>query len=107
MKEDNDNFVELLERLAKLKSDGLITEQEFEEGKKRILYNIKTSNNEEITNEINTALREDDFDESGDILEEIVQRYGRDNKISIIAALREETGLGLKEAKDIVEYYLN
>lgn len=37
MEQNNNNFSEQLERLSKLRNDGMITEKEFEESKQKIL----------------------------------------------------------------------
>lgn len=97
---DNINFIEQLERLSKLKNDGMITEKEFEESKQKIL----NSQNEFL--ETKTEIKQDEFDLSNDIynIEQKIQLYGND-KIRIIKALREETGFGLIEANNIVDEY--
>lgn len=41
-----------------------------------------------------------------DLLRLIVDKHGRDQKINCIKAVRNITGLGLKEAKELVEDYL-
>lgn len=97
---DNSNFIEQLERLSKLKNDGMITEKEFEESKQKIL----NSQNESL--ETKVEIEQDEFDLSNDIynIEQKIQLYGND-KIRIIKALREETGFGLVEANNIVDEY--
>lgn len=40
------------------------------------------------------------------ILKEISEKYNKSEKIQMIQELRERTNLGLKEAKDIVENYM-
>lgn len=47
VKQNNDNFVEQLERLSKLKNDGMITDDEFNESKKQILLNNNTNKTED------------------------------------------------------------
>lgn len=102
MEQDNNrNAIEQLERLSKLKSDGMITDKEFEESKQKIL----TSQNESL--DTKTEIIQDESDLSNDIynVEQKIQLYGND-KIRIIKELRDETGLGLPEAKNIVDEYL-
>lgn len=98
--EQNNNFIEQLERLSKLRNDGMITEKEFEESKQKIL----NSQNESLENKV--EIEQDEFDLRNDIynIEQKIQLYGND-KIRIIKALREETGFGLVEANNIVDEY--
>ncbi len=100
MEQNNNNFIEQLERLSKLRNDGMITEKEFEESKQKIL----NSQNESLENKVKIA--QDEFDLRNDIynIEQKIQLYGND-KIRIIKALREETGFGLVEANNIVDEY--
>ena len=101
MEQNNNNFIEQLERLSKLRNDGMITEKEFEESKQKIL----NSQNESLENKVKIA--QDEFDLRNDIynIEQKIQLYGND-KIRIIKALREETGFGLVEANNIVDEYI-
>lgn len=100
MEQNNNNFIEQLERLSKLRNDGMITEKEFEESKQKIL----NSQNESLENKV--EIEQDEFDLRNDIynIEQKIQLYGND-KIRIIKALREETGFGLVEANNIVDEY--
>ena len=100
MEQNNNNFIEQLERLSKLRNDGMITEKEFEESKQKIL----NSQNESLENKV--EIEQDEFDLRNDIynIEQKIQLYGND-KIRIIKALREETGFGLAEANNIVDEY--
>lgn len=100
MEQNNNNFIEQLERLSKLRNDGMITEREFEESKQKIL----NSQNESLENKV--EIEQDEFDLRNDIynIEQKIQLYGND-KIRIIKALREETGFGLVEANNIVDEY--
>lgn len=43
---------------------------------------------------------------AGELLPNIVARIGSDRKIQVIKELRKETGLGLKESKDLVDDYV-
>lgn len=56
MEQNNNNFIEQLERLSKLRNDGMITEKEFEESKQKIL----NSQNESLENKVKIA--QDEFD---------------------------------------------
>ena len=100
MEQNNNNFIEQLERLSKLRNDGMITEKEFEESKQKIL----NSQNESLENKVKIA--QDEFDLRNDIynIEQKIQLYGND-KIRIIKALREETGFGLVEANNLFDEY--
>ena len=100
MEQNNNNFIEQLERLSKLRNDGMITEKEFEESKQKIL----NSQNESLENKV--EIEQDEFDLRNDIynIEQKIQLYGND-KIRIIKALREEIGFGLVEANNIVDEY--
>lgn len=100
MEQNNNNFIEQLERLSKLRNDGMITEKEFEESKQKIL----NSQNESLENKV--EIEQDEFDLRNDIynIEQKIQLYGND-KIRIIKALREETSFGLVEANNIVDEY--
>lgn len=106
MKQNNEDFIEQLERLSKLKSDGMITDKEFEESKQRIL--ASKDNNIENT-EIATNNYNEEINCNNDTynIEEKIQQYGSNNRIAIITALRKETGLGLAEAKQIVDNYID
>jgi ribosomal protein L7/L12 len=51
-------------------------------------------------------MREVTFRNAREMVGGIVETHGRDKKIQCIKALRERTGLGLKETKDIVEEWI-
>lgn len=53
--EQNNDFIEQLERLSKLRSDGMITDEEFERSKRRILEN------EQVNNQKIASLNEEDI----------------------------------------------
>lgn len=93
---NSEDFIEQLERLSKLKSDGIITKKEFEDSKQRILNN---------KNEILGSGEETIIDDDIYKIEQKIQLYNN-NKIQIIKSLMDETGLGLPAAKKIVEDYI-
>ena len=98
---NNADFVEQLERLAKLKESGVITQEEFEESKQRVLNSTSHSNTANISQESTITTDNDIYH-----IEEKIQRYGENSTIQIIGELRRETGLGLAEAKKIVDNYM-
>lgn len=92
----NTDFIIKLEKLSKLKNDGVITENEFTECKQRIL----SENNGKSDTKIQYNLDEDIYN-----IEQKLKLYKND-KIKVISALKEENGLSLKDAKEIFDEYL-
>lgn len=103
MEQNDTDFIEQLERLSKLKNDGMITDKEFEESKQRIL---ESKNQSKVIVEQSSSF-EESVDNDIYNIEEKIQRFGENSKIQIIGELRKETGLGLAEAKEIVDDYFN
>lgn len=100
---NSEDFVEQLEKLSKLKSDGIITEKEFEESKQKILNNKNgTVNNK---NEALGSGEEIVIDNDTYKIEQKIQLYGN-NKIQIVKSVMDETGLGMPAAKKIVDDYM-
>lgn len=52
-------------------------------------------------------LEEFAFTRANELIPGIVQKIGRDRKIQCIREVRENTGLGLKEAKEVVDNHLS
>ncbi len=101
MEQNNNDFIEQLERLSKLKENGVITQEEFEESKQKILNSTSHSNTSTTTQE-NMVVTDNDIYH----IEEKIQRYGENEKIRIINAVMKETGKGLAESKEIVDNYM-
>ena len=100
---NSEDFVEQLEKLSKLKSDGIITEKEFEESKQKIL-----NNKNDTVNNKNEALGSGEeivIDNDTYKIEQKIQLYGN-NKIQIVKSVMDETGLGMPAAKKIVDDYM-
>ena len=100
MVQNNEDFIEQLERLSKLKDSGAITQEEFEISKKKILNSQNTMNLE--NNKENLDIENNDIYN----IEDKIQLYGYD-KIAIIKAVRNEAGLSLESAKKIVDEYMD
>ena len=100
MVQNNEDFIEQLERLSKLKDSGAITQEEFEISKKKILDSQNTMNLE--NNKENLDIENNDIYN----IEDKIQLYGYD-KIAIIKAVRNEAGLSLESAKKIVDEYMD
>ena len=100
MVQNNEDFIEQLERLSKLKDSGAITQEEFEISKKKILDSQNTMNLE--NNKENLDIGNNDIYN----IEDKIQLYGYD-KIAIIKAVRNEAGLSLESAKKIVDEYMD
>lgn len=101
MEQSNNDFIEQLERLSKLKENGVITQEEFEESKQKILNSTNHSNTM-TTSQDNTITNNNDIYH----IEEKIYKYGENEKIKIIGEVMKETGKGLAESKEIVENYL-
>lgn len=101
MEQSNNDFIEQLERLSKLKENGVITQEEFEESKQKIL-NSTSHSNTMTTSQDNTITNNNDIYH----IEEKIYKYGENEKIKIIGEVMKETGKGLAESKEIVENYL-
>ena len=100
MVQNNEDFIEQLERLSKLKDSGAITQEEFEISKKKILDSQNTMNLE--NNKENLDIGNNDIYN----IEDKIQLYGYD-KIAIIKAVRNEAGFSLESAKKIVDEYMD
>lgn len=100
MEQNNNDFIEQLERLSKLKENGVITQEEFEESKQKILSQTNTTSN--ISQESTVTNNNDIYH-----IEEKIYKYGENEKIKIIGEVMKETGKGLAESKEIVENYMN
>lgn len=82
------NLVENLEKLAELKKSGIITEEEFENTKRRIFNN----NEPNLTQQVPT----------NNFVNLILVDIGS-QKIPLVSLIKNELGVGLKDALDIVD----
>lgn len=103
MLQNNNDFIEQLERLSKLKKEALITDKEFEEGKQKILATKDTNG---IDTEISNVKEEISFNDDPYNIEDKIEMYGN-NKIKIIKAICAETGVDLKRGNEIFDSYMN
>jgi hypothetical protein len=124
-----DDTIEALERLAKLRDGGVLTQAEFDAQKARLLAGSGSGGDAAAASGVcpgcGAPLQLDPFGRcaycghvslpggapaafggaptSQEALADAIFRAVPDNKIMAIKQLREKTGLGLKEAKDLMD----
>lgn len=96
------DVISQVERLAKLKEQGILTDEEFTAAKKELFgsgqVGATPSQSNSLVSDIGSTAGPD-----GSVSERVLKHVRDGSKIQAIAAYREESGVGLKEAKDFVE----
>ncbi|MCL2860001.1 MAG: SHOCT domain-containing protein [Oscillospiraceae bacterium] len=96
--ESDKNFIEEIEKLNKLKQDGIITEQEFEQGKQKILFASNTDNLKDNSNEVQVQKNINKDNELNNIFMSC-----NGSRIETVKRISKIKGIGLREAKELFD----
>lgn len=94
----HDKSIEAIKKYKELLDIGVISAEEFEEKKKFYLNEIESENNAANNNRLSDTIQN-----NSKMYKVILERYNQSDKIQIVKTVREITGLGLAEAKELVE----